>query len=95
MIDIITNPPQIIAHDKCASFEERIRELEEENKKLREGIVLKRYNEEKEEALEKLAIAIAENKKLREALEYLNTITVLPEKVKPIIKKALKEGENK
>lgn len=32
-----------------------------------------------------------ENKKLREALEYLNTITVLPEKVKPIIREALKE----
>lgn len=33
----------------------------------------------------------AENKKLRDALEYLNTITVLPEKVKPIIREALKE----
>jgi len=32
-----------------------------------------------------------ENKKLRDALEYLNTITVLPEKVKPIIREALKE----
>ena len=35
----------------------------------------------------------AENKKLRDALEYLNTITVLPEKVKPIIREALKEIE--
>ena len=33
----------------------------------------------------------AENKKLREALEYLNTITVLPEKVKPVIREALKK----
>jgi hypothetical protein len=37
----------------------------------------------------------AENKKLRDALEYLNTITVLPEKVKPIIREALKELEGK
>jgi len=37
----------------------------------------------------------AENKRMREALEYLNTITVLAEKVKPVIREALKEAGEK
>lgn len=52
---------------------------------------LKEWKEAARSEAEEVNRLQAENKKLREALEYLNTITVLPEKVKPIIREALKE----